>query len=365
MKVHLIRANDMTIGRFNNIGDYLSEFNGQINFVFEKEEIPENEEEIYESNPELIKHTLEDNSPRRKEEFDVFFNTCIDYRSQRNVSENELVILLTNQKNENNYFGYCSEDLKNVFIQCSNWDEILGEKLNDIFPIVYEICAWTLRFLIFKSERQMKGFIPPIRTGCVMDMCEQKSDFSFKIRTADIRMDVMQLIQKKKINPAYINQIIAVFEKVRKGVLFRDRVGITSGLSRLELRLFGNKMKFVLVDFADVILEFEILESIIYAIFLQLKEGIRLQNFDDEIEIIENTFSSLYITKSDDFINSKIQNYTSIEKSTLLIQNISRINKKLMKVIPSNIVSNYLIDGQSGENYCIKLDRDLVDLHIL
>ena len=362
MKVHLIRANDMTIGRFNNIGDYLSEFNGQINFVFEKEEIPENEEEIYESNPELIKHTLEDNSPRRKEEFDVFFNTCIDYRSQRNVSENELVILLTNQKNENNYFGYCSEDLKNVFIQCSNWDEILGEKLNDIFPIVYEICAWTLRFLIFKSERQMKGFIPPIRTGCVMDMCEQKSDFSFKIRTADIRMDVMQLIQKKKINPAYINQIIAVFEKVRKGVLFRDRVGITSGLSQIELKEFRKKLKLVLVDFGEIPLNFQPLETIIYLIFLSKEEGIRLQNFDEEIELIDKVFRSVYLSKSEDFINAKIKSYTSIDGPYLVNQNISRINKKLSYLIPKSIIDFYKIEGQPGENYRIYLNRNLVDL---
>ena len=365
MKVHLVRSEDMTIGKFNTICDYISTFKGEIKFLFNKEDVPENEEEIYESNPELIKHTLEDNTPKIREEFDSFFELCNQYRISKSISEDELVILLTNQRNDNNYFGYCSQDIKNVFIQCSNWGDVLGEGLNDVFPIVYEIAAWTLRSLIFNSERQMIGFIPPIKTGCVMDMCVDKRDISFKMRTGDIRPEVMQLIKNRNIKPVFINQLISIFEKIRTGILFRDRVGITNGLSRLELRQFGNKLKFVLVDFADVILEFEILESIIYAIFLQLKEGIRLQNFDDEIEIIENTFSSLYITKSDDFINSKIQNYTSIEKSTLLIQNISRINKKLIKVIPSNIVSNYLIDGQSGENYRISLDRDLVDLHIL
>ena len=365
MKVYLVRSDDMTIGKFNTICDYLVGFKGEIKFQFIKEEIPENEEELYESNPDLIKHTLEDNTPKIKEEFEPFFDLCNQFRISNSVSENELTILLTNQRNDNNYFGYCSQDMRNVFIQCSNWGDILGENLNDIFPIIYEIGAWILRFLLFNSERQMIGFIPPIKTGCVMDMCVDKRDISFKMRTGDIRPEIMQLIRNRKINPAYINQLISIFEKIRTGVLFRDRVGITNGLSKLELREFGNKLKLVLVDFADVIIDFEILESIIYVIFLQVEEGIRLQNFDDEIEIIENTFRSFYLTKSEDYIDLKIKNYTSIDKATLLIQNISRINKKLSKLIPSNIVSNYLIDGQSGENYCISLDRNLVDLHIL
>lgn len=365
MKVHLVRSEDMTIVKFNTIGDYLGEFEGAIKFQFIKEEIPENEEEIFEANPELVKHTIEDNTPKFREEFDSFFELCNQYRISKSISEDELVILLTNQRNDNNYFGYCSQDIKNVFIQCSNWGDVLGEGLNDVFPIVYEIAAWTLRSLIFNSERQMIGFIPPIKTGCVMDMCVDKRDISFKMRTGDIRPEVMQLIKNRNIKPAFINQLISIFEKIRTGVLFRDRVGITNGLSRLELRDFGKKFKLVLVDFGDLIIDFEPLETILYVIFLKIETGIRLQNFDEQIDIIQKTFDSFYTSKSDEFIASKIQNYTSIEKSTLLIQNISRINKKLMKVIPSNIVSNYLIDGQSGENYHISLDRDLVDLHIL
>lgn len=352
----------MTIGKFNAIGDYLGEFKGEIKFQYIREEVPENEEEIYEANPELIKHALEDNSPRFKEEFESFFELCKDYRNTNSISDNELVILLTNQRNDNNYFGYCSQNMKNVFIQCSNWGDILGEGLNDIFPIVYEIAAWTLRFLLFLKERQMISFIPPVKTGCVMDMCVDKRDISFKMRTGDIRPSVMQLIKYKRINPGLINQLISIFEKIRMGILFRDRVGITHGLSRLELREFGKKFKLVLVDFGDLPLSFEPIETIIYIIFLLKEEGIRLKHFDQEIDIINKVFHNIYLSKSDNFVENKVKNYISIENSTLLNENISKINGKLRKVLPDNIISNYLIDGKPSENYRISLDRSLVDL---
>ena len=91
-----------------------------------------------------------------------------------------------------------------------------------------------------------------------------------------------------------------------------------------------------------------------------------MQEFDSEIEIFKNILETVYTFKIDsDFIPDLIEKYTSIEQTTLLIQNISRINRKLNKVIPSNIVSKYQIDGQSGEKYKIGLDRELVDIRRL
>ena len=113
-------------------------------------------------------------------------------------------------------------------------------------------------------------------------------------------------------------------------------------------------------------MSFEPLETAIYLLFLKVPGGVRLQDFDSEIEIFKNILETVYTFKNDiDFIPDLIEKYTSIEQTTLLIQNISRINRKLKKVIPNNIVSKYHIEGQSGENYRISLDRDLVDLHIL
>ena len=366
MKVHLIKSKELPVFKFNAICEYMKSFDGEIVFKSLDYEEIENESQEYEEDAELFKLTLEDNSPQIKEDFDRFFDQCEEYRKEQSIPENELVILLTNEKNKNNFFGYPSKSMKNVFIQTSNWKDILGEGLDDVFPIVYEISAWTLRFLLFKSEGEMKTKISPKPIGCVMDMCKEKGDFSFKIRTGDISSDVMKLIQKKNINPSYMNQLISIFEKVRKGVLFRERGGITNGLSRLELRDFGKKVKLVLVDFGDLPLSFEPLETAIYLLFLKVPGGVRLQGFDSELEIFKNILETVYTFKNDiDFVPDLIKKYTSIEQTTLLIQNISRINRKLNKVIPSNIVSKYQIDGQSGENYRISLDRNLVDLHIL
>ncbi len=365
MKVHLVRSNELPIFKFNNICEYLNEFKGEIKFEWIKEDEPDNEMEEYESDPFLIKYTLEDHTPEDPNDFERFFEKCDKYREENNIPNTDLIILLTNEKNVNNFFGYVTDDMRNVFIQTSNWRDIFGEGLDDIFPIVYEIGAWTLRHLLFDSKGEMRSTILTHTYGCVMDMCVNKKDIGFKIRTGDIRSEVIDLIRIKKINPAYMNQLISICEKVRKGVLFRERALVTNNLTRLKLTEAGKKLKFKLVDFGDVVLELQPLENIIYTIFLLNDGGIRLNQMKDHLTLFHRVFNGFYAYKSDDFIEDQITMYSSEENKELITQNISKINKKIRKVIPEGICDQYLIQKGKGDRLMIKLDRSRVDLGVL
>jgi hypothetical protein len=88
--------------------------------------------------------------------------------------------------------------------------------------------------------------------------------------------------------------------------------------------------------------------------------------------MIESVFESVYLFKDDlDFVSNLLEKYTSndntdkTDKTELLIQNISRINRKLNKVLPKSIASHYHINGERRGNYKIALDRELVDIRRL
>ncbi len=362
MNVHLIRSNELPVFKFNRIVEYLNEFKGDINFCYIEEDEIENEQEQYENDPFLIKHTLDDFSPVDENDFVRFFGKCDDYRQLNNISKDELVILLTNHKNTSNFLGYPSKDMKNVFIQVSEWKNILGDGLDETLPIVYEIAAWVLRSLLFKELGDMRTHILPKTFGCVMDMCKDKRDFSFKIRTGDIRPEVIALIGERNINPAYINQLISIFEKIRSGVLFRQRVPITNQLPRLELVPVGNKNKFKLVDFGGIELKLQPMENIIYTIFLLCEDGIRLQYINNHINTVKRVVDGFYPNKSVDYIEELVKKYCSKEYKNLIDSNISHINKKLKLAIPENVLDQYLIQKGKGDKYRISLNRELVDI---
>jgi hypothetical protein len=275
-----------------------------------------------------------------------------------------LVILLTNERNENNYFGYCDNFVKNVFIQCSNWNFIFGEEeFNPTLAISYEVIAWTLRSLIFRHKGELKIYVNQISKGCIMDMCKDKKDISFKMRTGDISPAILELIRKKEINPSITNQLFNGMDKIRSGIIFRERIGVTKNETRLRVREKRTKWELVLVDFGNLPVNFSPLELTIYMVFLSQPGGIKLQNFGDENVVeFKNIFRSVYFSKDDDIINHLISTYTGNNRGKLLIENLTNINKKLIQLLPSTIVNKYIVLGKKNENYKISLNRDLVDL---
>ena len=368
MNVYLVRSEEMPIGKYNQVAEYLNQFDGPIKFNYVIEEVPENEEENFEQNVELIKYTIGDYEPKFPEAFNHYFQQCLSFRDEKgNIKSSDLVILLTNQRNENNYFGYCDDLVKNVFIQCSNWNFIFGEEeFNPTLAISYEVIAWTLRSLIFRHRGELESYVNTIPKGCVMDMCSDKKDISFKMRTGDISPAILELIRNKEIKPSITNQLFNGMEKIRSGIIFRERIGVTKNETRLRVKEKGKKLVIVLVDFGDLSVGFTPVEIIIYLVFLAHPDGFRVQNFGDQPrDVLYKIFSNVYVKKDEDEIDELISRYSDGMKVDLLYQNIARINRKLTKILPSTIVNKYLIKGERNGDYKISLNRELVDMTIL
>jgi hypothetical protein len=360
MKVHLVRSPELPILNFESICDFIGCFDGEIQFTYTEDntfvEVINVEVDEY-----RIKRIGENFEPKNDIDNEPFFDKCEEYRTQHNIPNDELVILLTQLRNDNNYFGYVSKGMNNVFIQTSNWGAIFGEDLDDQLPIVYEIAVWTLRHLLFKFRGEMISSINQKSMGCVMDMCKSKDEISLKMRTGDISPNVVQLIKDKKVNPLYLKQLISIFEKIRTGILFRERCQILNNPSRLELKDIKSRWRLVLVDFGDVILNFEFTQLTVYLLFLRHPEGLEMRDIENYRNEIDEIYRSVCPSKkSDENIEKTVLKLSSFENITYLNEVISRINKELKNKIPSSIIDLYIIKGERGGVYSVGLDRKLV-----
>jgi hypothetical protein len=119
------------------------------------------------------------------------------------------------------------------------------------------------------------------------------------------------------------------------------------------------------VDFGDVKIPMEPVETIIYCLFLMVEEGIVIKEIDEYQEELESIVRGYYINWDDDKIDEFVEKYTSIENTNLITQNITRINKKLASLIPESIVDQYQILGTRQEPYSVSLNREMVDLKVI
>ena len=120
MNVHLVRNSDLGCGTFDNISSYLNYVKDKnkpnpIKFIGHAVD-PTKDVDIITDRTELanhIKRIKTDGTPYDRNDFKRYFDVCESIRTRDKIASSEIVILLTNQFNASNYFGYCDDDIKN------------------------------------------------------------------------------------------------------------------------------------------------------------------------------------------------------------------------------------------------------------
>jgi hypothetical protein len=150
--------------------------------------------------------------------WDDFFDACEKYRISNNFEDNEFLIVLTELKNDRNWFsGFAESGERNIFIHSSDWENYIYSEPE--FPIAYEVLANILQSISYKNiGEDFNNYIHGDPIGCVNDMCGWKIDITFKLRTGDICPDCLSLFSRF-VEKSLITQTIEIFESLRKKML--------------------------------------------------------------------------------------------------------------------------------------------------
>ena len=405
MNVHLVRNSDLGCGTFDNISSYLNYVKDKnkpnpIKFIGHAVD-PTKDVDIITDRTELanhIKRIKTDGTPYDRNDFKRYFDVCESIRTRDKIASSEIVILLTNQFNASNYFGYCDDDIKNVFIQCSDWTNIFSEKFNYELAICYETYSWILRQLLFKHRLTMNNYVrnnPP--KGCVMDNCTNKKDFLLKIRTADVSENLLTLMLETNFSSyPYMFFILQQFERIRLGVLTRERSEIFSSYVTINFNHNNGNNCFTIDEYEGVDLKFELAERVIYRLVLKYPEGIQFESL--QIESYCKEILKLYIeertTNRNDptiydsivknfcfYLEEKVQEEPEIKflgpdtdpeiekiikngikkSKDSFRQKVSKLNERLSRMIPSKLINEYQIQyDDKKRRFTIKLDRNYI-----
>ncbi len=383
MNVHLIRSSDFSPQTYQSVLQIVRQYQGPIEFLasesdalisnaieveIESKEAFELAEDIslasmFEADSIQGVHSYKSKRPdivfphkTKRANWKHFFDACEYYRSSRKLPPEDLVILLTDTANEANWFGGADKTMKNAFIHTADWHHYF-EGLNERFPIAYEVIAWTIRMLIVKDQTEMPNYWHTEPRGCMSDFCQNKRQIVLKMRTADICMDCMRLVQSSKVDVRIFGQLIDALEGVRTYFLSTER------------SLFLNRPSTVLVSgylhriffpaYGNLELNLNPKQRAIYCFFLRHPEGVRLVELIDhrsEIGALYHRFSNFgSIEEIEESLNLLLD---PLENN--LNETLSRIRSTIKRTLGPRISPNYQIIGSRGEPYRINLDAELI-----
>lgn len=152
-------------------------------------------------------------------EWDTFFDKCSEYRLLNKFIENDFLIVLTELRNNANWFSsFSMTGERTIFIHASDWENYIYAEPE--FPIAYEVVANVLQSLLFKKlGDDVFKYVHGDPIGCINDMCGWKPDITFKLRTGDICPDCLSVFSTI-IQKDIIEHSISIFESLRKRMLF-------------------------------------------------------------------------------------------------------------------------------------------------
>ncbi len=303
-------------------------------------------------------------------EFDYFFSRGQDIRQTHSIPNNELIVLLTGERNNRNFLGYIDDSMLNSFVYTNGWNRIYSNNVDSIFPIIYEIYCWILRANMFDNSTELYQSVHKDNEGCAMDFCEDLRDHKQKSRSNDICEICNDFLIKRAFREDIKQYIYNSLDKVRHSILRRNN-GRTD-VTNIELKYVDGTRQFIVPGYNDQIIKLEPQWKTIYYFFLIHPEGIGnkdVVNYRNELYRIYKIFSVREreeINEDDDLKEFEIESINRLVAynqgkvytgKNNLSGAITSVNGILKTIFNNHIIDDYLIKNRKGK-YVISLNRD-------
>lgn len=375
MNIHLLRSPELKVETYRNVLHLLQRFRGPMKFIECEEDILQytDDDEVVWKNKEdfeIMREVEMMYSPRAEACFklkfpyrekvktwDQLFSECKTYRKQKNIPDNDIVILLTDVSNKPNWFGGVSPTMVDYFIQTSNWEHFFGSSIDIRFPIAYEAIVWLMRYYMYPSDREILKNTHQEPIGCIMDFCQEKSQIVLKMRTADLCESCMNTFIDKDIPTLYTVQFFEILDGIREAMTFRGRAKLFHQPSKLEIKGYTKKIFFS--ELGNLELRLNPKEKTVYFLFLNHPDGIHLNELIDYKKELTQLYSKFSNQSNPQAIVGAMELLINPMENDINII-LSRINKKIKDAVGESLLDFYSIRGDRGEKKRIKLDRELV-----
>jgi hypothetical protein len=386
MKIHLIRTEDFPIAQYHEVLQFLQGQVGMLQFfeggvvtlnpnyeyhIFEEDEFRKQKFAVRKQKEFSSSKKIGDSGvfysyappsfPNRQRtyEWSQFFKTCEAFRQFNNIPDQDLVFLLTNAMNKENWFGSIDESMRNFFVHTADWPFFFRMLNKPTYPIAYEIVVWVLRSLMFTHREEILDNVHDQPLGCINDFCVQKDQIILKMRTGDICLDCMDQIEKNDVPPPILKSIQNTLNEIRQHILFSR----TRNVYLLDSPLLISKQQRTLQfpDYSPSKAKLNPKELSLYLLYLNHPEGIALNcvtDYQEELLGYYREISGQVDLQKMQATIALLSNYSEQELSVTL----SRIRKKIKNAIGPEFAKKYLINQLPNDTHGILVNRERVRL---
>lgn len=362
MNIYLIKTPEYSKSDYETVLALLRSFPGPINFLSSINGLStvniSLQDQMLDPNKSLDhqkRNSINEQGDKFPFRWEMLFNFCRQFRKNQAVSNDDFVILLTNINNGYNWFSMF-DGSNNAFVDCMDWERFTSAASQ--YPIAYEIVANIFRTLLRAEMVLPNPFFHEVARGCMNDLCLKKADISLKLRTGDVCPVCIEGLELQGVNELILDHGLAIFEGIRKQLLFKAGARSAGGPGIIELT-DHNKIYFR--GIGNLELKLFPLDKTLYVFYLNHLEGVRLNELNDHCEELLALYRRFSVADTNEKINASITDLINPFGGSFS-QKKSRINRAISKLLGDRHANFYQISGPAGESFKINISVALVQL---
>lgn len=281
------------------------------------------------------------------------FDICSFYRQMRQIVPSSVVVLLTSRPNALNWFSAFDKQ-QNVFIHTADWESFIP--CESKYPIAYEVLANSLQLQMALEFDSKEDCLHQEAIGCMNDFCQNKAQIALKLRTGDICGACLQRLKTAEVPDVVIQGALRGYDLLRKQMLFRQGFQQATQPGPVEV---DRHYRIVFPDQGNLEVKMSCLARTVYLFFLRHLTGVCLVDLCDYRAELMAIYERISGTGDREVMRQSIARLVDIREGTLN-QNLSRIRRRLIDTLGETLAEPYLITGEAGERYRIRLRPDLI-----
>lgn len=280
--------------------------------------------------------------------------------SKGNLAE-DFVITLTDRPNVQNFYASLDPtDNRTGFIHTGDWELFIDCERE--LPVTFTIVNLLIAYHTSPNFEQMYDFLHHRPIGCANDLCFNKREVIFKLRTGDVCADCIRAMQANGWSDLGIDHAMRILTMLSQDMRFNRYFQPVMEPSRMRIDM-NDGGSVTLPEYGDLELNIPPIDLTYYLFFLRYSgdEGFFQKVFSDDwaktaIYII---YEKLRPLMSERELRATAKNF---ENKELREQCKSRINRIITEALGSRLAKPYLIEGQRGKPFKVALQLTKVEV---
>lgn len=305
------------------------------------------------SEPGILKFTFDTVDDRHLERvyaipLQDLFDAGRRFREASRIPQDDFVITLTEYANAQNFYASLNPaDTRTGFVHAGDWPMYIDCERE--LPIAFTIVNLLVAYHTCPTFDQMNDFLHHKPIGCANDLCNNKREVIFKLRTGDLCVRCIKAMQRSGWSDLGIDHAMRIMSTLSTDMRFNRYFQPVMEPSGIHVDM--DEAALILPDYGMLNIPLQPLDLAFYVFYLRYTGEDGLYQIAFEQDWAQKALFEIYrklrpLSENDRELMLSARTFSNIQVRE---QSRSRIKRNFTSVLGPRLAKPYLIQGARGK----------------